>query len=341
MNRPKIGLVWHGDSEARKTADLAASRFAKAADALSSVGLEPVAVIYNDEFADEVRDQMVGLDAAQVWVNPITGGKDRTKLDSLLRDVADHGTLVFTHPDTIMRLGTKRVLVDLRDTSIGSEVYEHQNLESLRQGLLDRLASGPKVVKQFRGHSGGGIWKFTAGDAGEVLLRHAERGSPEELLPFEEATERMRPYFASGSPMFEQPYQDRIGEGMIRIYLVGRQVAGFGFQEAVALAPAHPDGSIPATGPRPYFSPDEPRFQSVKDKAEAQWLPEITNALELEEHELPLLWDIDLMFGARDSQGQDTYVLCEINVSCVSPYPDSANPLLAEAILARINSKSK
>lgn len=42
----------------------------------------------------------------------------------------------------------------------------------------------------------------------------------------------------------------------------------------------------------------------------------------------PLLWDADFFFG--DPPGAD-YVLCEINTSCVSPFPESAvSPLLAE-----------
>jgi hypothetical protein len=37
--------------------------------------------------------------------------------------------------------------------------------------------------------------------------------------------------------------------------------------------------------------------------------------------DLPVLWDTDFLYGAKDASGDDTYVLCEINVSCVSPFP--------------------
>lgn len=231
----QVGLMWHGDSVAREAADLTSSRFAGLAAALAGLGLEPVAVVYNDDFAEVIREQLLGLDAIQVWVNPISGGQDRTVLDALLRDVASQGTLVFTHPDTIMKLGTKRVLFELKNSSIGSEVYEHSSLESLRSGLAQRLPVGARVVKQFRGHSGGGIWLIAPTEHSEqVILRHAERGCPEEQVRFEQALDRMRPYFEGGNSMFEQPYQERIGEGMVRVYLVGKDVAGFGHQEAVA-----------------------------------------------------------------------------------------------------------
>jgi hypothetical protein len=34
--------------------------------------------------------------------------------------------------------------------------------------------------------------------------------------------------------------------------------------------------------------------------------------------------------------GRNTYVLCEINISAVAPYPDSAAPLVAAATLAGV-----
>jgi hypothetical protein len=46
---------------------------------------------------------------------------------------------------------------------------------------------------------------------------------------------------------------------------------------------------------------------------------------------LPVIWDADFMFGPKNADGTDTYVLCEMNMSCVSPYPDAATPLIARA----------
>ncbi len=45
-----------------------------------------------------------------------------------------------------------------------------------------------------------------------------------------------------------------------------------------------------------------------------------------------MLWDCDFMFGEQ----QDSYVLCEINVSSVSPFPPSAVAPLVAAVLARL-----
>src|SRR5262249_50588699 len=108
----KVGLMWHGDAEARTAADLSSSRFAKAADALREVGLEPEPVVFNPGQSPEVGRQLLGLAAVQVWVNPIESGHDRSVLDALLRETATAGVKVYTHPDTILKMGTKQVLVD-------------------------------------------------------------------------------------------------------------------------------------------------------------------------------------------------------------------------------------
>ena len=46
--------------------------------------------------------------------------------------------------------------------------------------------------------------------------------------------------------------------------------------------------------------------------------------LDVDTDQLPILWDCDFLLGPKRDSGEDTYVLCEINVSSVSPFPDSA-----------------
>jgi hypothetical protein len=56
---------------------------------------------------------------------------------------------------------------------------------------------------------------------------------------------------------------------------------------------------------------------------------------------LPLLWDADFLYGAKTPAGADTYVLCEINVSSVYPFPEPVVGKLAEAVAARLTSRTK
>jgi hypothetical protein len=47
---------------------------------------------------------------------------------------------------------------------------------------------------------------------------------------------------------------------------------------------------------------------------------------------LPALWDADFIYGPKDARGEDSYVLAEINVSSVSPFPQEAVSKLARAV---------
>jgi hypothetical protein len=79
-----------------------------------------------------------------------------------------------------------------------------------------------------------------------------------------------------------------------------------------------------------------PQFQSLKRQLELKWVPAMQRLLDIETAQLPVLWDCDFLLGPRNDAGEDTYVLCEINVSSVSPFPDAAVEPLARATLARV-----
>ena len=54
--------------------------------------------------------------------------------------------------------------------------------------------------------------------------------------------------------------------------------------------------------------------------------------LELSRAHLPIVWDADFLYGPKTPSGEDTYVLCEINVSAVFPIPDEAPAAIAKAV---------
>lgn len=331
---PKVALVWQGDQESRDHVNLDEHRLGKTAAGLRATGLEPVAVVFNEEAVDEVRDRLLGVDAVLVWVNPIEQGRDRSVLDRLLTEVAATGILVSAHPNIIQKIGTKEVLYQTRHMSWGSDVHVYRTLDQLKDELPARVASHPRVLKQFRGHSGHGVWRVAyAGQSGRVLARHAARGSVEREISLEELFEVSAPFFdVEGGRVVEQPYQERISEGTIRCYMVRDRLEGFGHQEINALYPSNGSEVPPEPGPRLYSPATEERFQEVKRRMEGDWLPNLMAALDIRFDELPMLWDADLMLGPKSAEGDDTYVLCEINVSSVYPYPESAIAPLAAAV---------
>ncbi|WP_425516044.1 hypothetical protein [Rhizobium laguerreae] len=47
--------------------------------------------------------------------------------------------------------------------------------------------------------------------------------------------------------------------------------------------------------------------------------------------------DADFLYGPPDASGNDTYVLCEINVSSVFAVPDDAPTAIARAMAMRLH----
>ena len=147
------------------------------------------------------------------------------------------------------------------------------------------------------------------------------------------------PYFSRGHGMIDQIYQRRLPDGMVRCYLVRDRVAGFGEQLVNALYPAEPGtaaGSAPQPGPRLYYPPTRTDFQPLKVKLEQQWLGQLCEIVGVDKAQLPILWDADFLYGEKDASEADTYVLCEINVSSVYPFPDDVLGPLAEDTLAQV-----
>jgi hypothetical protein len=343
-----VAVIYHGDAERRRTATPETSKVPSIFPALANVGLTGVPVVYNDDFRNEVRVQLRGMQAALVWVNPIEQGADRTHLDELLRDVAAAGVYVSTHPDTILKLGTKQVLVDTRGMSWSAPgTLMHRTQAELAAALQVHAAAGAtRVLKQYRGHSGMGIWKVERADASSggsaapmLRVREAPRGSAEQVLSIDCFVDRCLEYFSGEGRMVDQPYQARLPEGMTRCYLVHDRVEGFGHQAVNALCPAPtgaPRDTFPAPSLRLYSPPDNAAFQTLKRQLENVWLPQLMELFHLAPTQLPVLWDCDFLLGEKTAEGTDQYVLCEINVSSVSPFPESVLVPLAKAVRERI-----
>jgi hypothetical protein len=339
----RVAILFPADPALKRSTRLEQTRFTEAAAALAVAGLDVVGAPYADDIAEDVRQQLLDVDGVLVWYNPVEGGRDRSQLNAMLRDVAARGVFVSTHPDVIDKIGTKEVLYRTRKMGWGCDTRFYTSVEAMGAELPASLGSGPRVLKQVRGQSGDGIWRVEAADAGtlatRVRVRHAKRGSPEDVMPLDAFLSSCRGYFDAGGGMIDQPFQPRLTEGMIRCYLVGTKVAGFGEQLINMLYPA-PDGApptdVPLPGPRLYYPPTRQDFQALKAKLEGQWVGEMCEAVGLTKAQLPVLWDADFLYGPKDANGADAHVLCEINVSSVYPFPPSALEPLVAATLERV-----
>jgi len=353
----RVAILSPGNLEARRNTTAENSRFSDLFRAFAARRIHVEPAIYHDDFCEDIREQLMQVDGVLVWVNPIEGGRDRSVLDSMLRDVAATGVFVSTHPDVILKLGTKEVLYRTRHVGWGCDTHLYCSMAQMVQELPLRLTAGKaRVLKQNRGNGGNGVWKvqlpidsfangagFSLGALPQpetiICVRHAKRGCSEEQITLGEFYSRCELYFAASGRMIDQEYQERLPEGMIRCYLVHDKVVGFGHQAINALFPAPLDAPLteaPLPGPRLYHPPSMPEFQTLKRKLEDEWVPAVQRLLEIETESLPILWDCDFLLGPQDNNREDTYVLCEINVSSVAPYPESAVPSVIDASVARV-----
>lgn len=338
--RYRIAILWRGDAAAQQEATPQNSRFVRVFEALEVAGVEAVPVVYDETFADPVRDQLLTMDGVLVWVDPIHQGKTRAALDPLLREVATKGPWVSAHPDVILKMGVKDVLYRTRHLGWGADTHRYATADAFRAEFPQHLrAAGPRVPKQNRGNGGQGVWKVEALPDATVRVLHALRGSQPEQMRLEAFMARCEPYFGWGGCIIDQAFQPRLSEGMIRCYVSGSKVAGFGHQLIKALIPPPPQGpDSPEAQPgrRIMHGPDAAQFQALRRLMEDEWIPQLMAALAIDEGSLPVIWDADFLYGPHDADGADSYVLCEINASSCFAIPDEAPAAIARTVRDRI-----
>ncbi|ACA20427.1 conserved hypothetical protein [Methylobacterium sp. 4-46] len=336
QRRFKVAVVSHGDAQARAEARPDTGRLSAIFAALAQQGIAAEPAVWSDALSDEVRAQLMGVDGVLVWVNPITtpDGDGRGRLDDLLREVAAAGIFVSAHPDVIAKMGTKEVLFRTRELGWGTDTYVYPEPASFRAAFPARVAAGPRVLKRNRGNGGQGVWKVERAAGADVIVQEAWGDRRVRTVPLDAFMAERLVDFTHAGTLVDQPFQARHLEGMVRGYLSGDQVVGFGHQLVRALAPPE----IGPAGPRLYSGPDDPRFQHLRDLLEHEWVPQMAHLLGIDLDALPVIWDADFLLGPPTPAGEDTYVLCEINVSSVFPVPEEAPEGLAKTALKRLRS---
>jgi hypothetical protein len=346
----KMALLWPRDAPKWRAATPRDYRLHRVFDAVAALGIEAEPAFYADDVADQVHEQLLRCDGVLVWVDPLSGGRDRVVLDALLRDVASHGVWVSTHPDVILKMGVKEVLHRTKHLGWGTDTHLYRDIRAFREEFPLRLrTAGPRVLKQNRGNGGEGVWKvefmsMSGQDGAIARVLHAPRGSLPQEIPLGDFMNRCEGYFANHGCLIDQPYQTRLPDGMIRCYMGADKVIGFGHQLIRALMPPPPEGpdsEAAQPGPRIMHPAAAPEFQTLRKTMESEWTPQMMQLLNIDAGSLPIIWDADFLFGPRDASGQDTYVLCEINVSSVFPFPDPAPFEIARLALSRVHSNKE
>ena len=127
----RLALVWRGDPRAPDQPTRHQERLQPLMAALAAAGAAVELVAWFDDGAAAARERLLGCDGAMVWVNPLAEGQDRSRLDPMLREVAAAGVWVSAHPDVILAMGTKEVLVRTRDLGWGADTHLYESFEAL------------------------------------------------------------------------------------------------------------------------------------------------------------------------------------------------------------------
>ncbi|WJY67450.1 Cj0069 family protein [Corynebacterium auris] len=319
-------------------------------NAIKEKGWNAEVVYFRPEWAEDLFSYVSeNFDGYISRVNPgnVPGG-EKGYFDLLTR-LSEAGLVGMSTPDEMMAYGAKDALVKLNDTDlVPSDTAAYYEVEDFHNTFPTSLSYGERVLKQNRGSTGSGIWRVRLADADlaasvepgtalpldteikctEAVDNHTETRQLGEFMDFCDQ------YIVGDNGMLvDMRFLPRIVEGEIRILLVGPHPVF-----VVHKKPAEGGDAFSATlfsgAKYTYNKPEE--WQELIDLfAEAR--PVI--AEKLGGDNIPLIWTADFMLADDDETGADTYVLGEINCSCVgftSELDMGIQQLVAEEAIKRI-----
>ena len=338
MKNYSIALLIFGEPGSTRNA-LTEEKYKKLATHFIEKGFEVDSVLYHDTIAGRLAKELAKYKAILVWVNPIEQQSDRKILDALLMKLSTQGCFVSAHPDTILKMGTKEVLYKIRKTEFGGDTKLYHSFDDFKERFLNERP-GIRILKQYRGNGGDGVFKINTTElkSNKIVITHAKNGDEEKLVNLDGLFKMFESYFSTNSMLIDQQWNPNIVNGMVRCYLSGSKVTGFGFQEINALYPITENNPVfKKPSQRFYFSEDCGLFSDLRNIMEENWVQELQELTGVRNEMLPVIWDADFFINEINTQNTDKkYSLCEINVSCVSPFPESSIPYIAEEVKKRI-----
>ena len=336
MKKNSIALLIFGEPGSTKNA-LTEEKYKKLAAHFIENGFEVDSVLYHDSISGKLAKELLKYNAILVWVNPIEQQGDRKILDALLSQLSSQDCFVSAHPYTILKLGTKEILHKVKDTEFGGDIKLYKSFEEFKKHFLKEV-NGVRILKQYRGNGGDGVYKvdITNLKNNKVLVTHAKSGNEVITMTLDDFLPQFESYFNNGSMLIDQKWNPNIINGMVRCYLSGSQVTGFGYQEINALYPIV-KGIYKKPGQRFYYTEDCGLFKDLKEIMENKWVSQLQKITGLHSEELPVIWDADFFINKINCENAaEKYSLCEINASCVSPFPESSIPYIVDTVKDRI-----
>jgi hypothetical protein len=235
-------------------------------------------------------------------------------------------------------MGTKEVLYKIRETPFGGDIKLYHSFTDFKERFL-KEQKGIRILKQYRGNGGDGVFKIDTSNIKKIRITHAKNGNEESQVSVDDLFKMFESYFNTNSMLIDQEWNQNIVNGMVRCYLSGSKVTGFGYQEINALYPITVKSPVvKKPSQRFYFSEDNGMFSDLKNIMEKSWVAQLQEITGVKNEMLPVIWDADFFINKINTENtSEKYSLCEINVSCVSPFPESSIPYIAEEVRKRIS----
>ena len=281
-------------------------------NAIKDAGWHAEVVYYRPEWTEALFEYVSSnFDAYISRVNPgnIPGG-EKGYFD-LLTKLSEAGLVGMSTPAEMMAYGAKDALVKLKDTDlVPTDTAAYYDVETFHKTFPTSLSYGERVLKQNRGSTGSGIWRVQLEDK-----ELAASVTPGTALPLDTKL-RCTEAVDNHTEIRE------LGEFMdfCDQYIIGDN----GMLVDMRFMPRIVEGEIRIllVGPHPVF---------VVHKKPAAGGDNI-----------PLIWTADFMLADAED-GSDTYVLGEINCSCVgftSELDMGIQELVAKEAIGRVEAKN-
>lgn len=301
---------------------------------------------WQDQIVEYCRDRFDGYISR---INPGNLPKGEGKYFETLRILHYLGLVGMPRPENMINFGAKDALVKLAHTPlVPDDTYAYYDTNAFHTNFPTSLSYGERVLKQNRGSTGQGIWRVSVAD--DVTYEAGDKLPLNTKIKCTEAFDNHVEYNRLGDFMnfcdkyivgengmlVDMPFMPRIKEGEVRILLVGSEPIF-----VVHKKPAEEEEAFSATlFSGATYTYDEPEAWSSLIKTFQSALPTISK--KLGGLEVPLIWTADFMLD-WDEDGNDAYVLGEINCSCVgftSHLDKGIQDKIADEVIRRIEAKA-
>ena len=318
-------------------------------NAIKAKGWDCEVVYFRDEWKDIIIDYV--KDKFDAYISRINPGNlpdgEKVYFDTL-RKLSNFGLVGMSSPDAMLKFGAKDALVKLASTSlVPDDTYAYYDIQSFKDTFPKSLSYGERVLKQNRGSTGEGIWrvqiadtiKYKPGDAiplntklkcTEAVDNHVEYNTLGDFMNFCE-----KYIIGDNGMLVDMRFMPRIKEGEIRILMVGAKPIFVVHKKPAETADAF-SATLFSGAKYTYDKPED--WQELMNMFHSA-LPIISE--KLGGLEVPLIWTADFMLD-WDEAGKDTYVLGEINCSCVgftSHLDQGIQEIVADEAIRRVVEK--